>query len=110
MFVKFRGQSVSPYSVSAWTEFAPPRRTAIRSLTTRLNVPVVRNGFGHKSERSHKIDHRELLCSLRKAAEAEWWRHPALLKPERLLQAALDMRRWQSANYPSADIRFQTRV
>jgi hypothetical protein len=31
----------------AWTEFAPLRRTAIRSLTTRLNVPVVRNGFGH---------------------------------------------------------------
>ena len=42
--------------------------------------------------------------------EAEWWRHLALLKPEQLLQAALDVRRWQSANYPSADIRFQTRV
>jgi hypothetical protein len=60
MLVKFRGQSVSPNSEIAWTEFAPLRRTAIRSLTTRLNVPVVRNGFGHKSERSHKIDHHGL--------------------------------------------------
>jgi hypothetical protein len=34
----------------------------------------------------------------------------ALLKPERLLQADWDALRWQSANYPSADIRFQTRV
>jgi hypothetical protein len=40
-----------------WTEYAPPRRIAIRSLTTRLNVPVVRNEFEHKFERSHKIDH-----------------------------------------------------
>jgi hypothetical protein len=45
MFVGFRGQSVSHSCDSAWTEFAPLRRTAIRSLTTRLNVPVVRNGF-----------------------------------------------------------------
>jgi hypothetical protein len=28
--------------------------SAIRSLTTRLNVPVVRGEFGHKSDRSHK--------------------------------------------------------
>ena len=61
MFVGFRGQSDSHLCEFAWTEFAPLRRTAIRSLTTRLNVPVVRNGFGHKSERSHKIDH----CGLR---------------------------------------------
>jgi hypothetical protein len=47
MFVKFRGQSDSHSCEFAWTEFAPLRRTAIRSLTTRLNVPVVRNGFGH---------------------------------------------------------------
>ena len=47
MFVKFRGQSVLPSGEIAWTEFAPLRRTAIRSLTTRLNVPVVRNEFGH---------------------------------------------------------------
>jgi hypothetical protein len=47
MFVGFRGQSDSHLCEFAWTEFAPLRRTAIRSLTTRLNVPVVRNGFGH---------------------------------------------------------------
>jgi hypothetical protein len=45
MFVRFRGQSDSHLCEFAWTEFAPLRRTAIRSLTTRLNVPVVRNGF-----------------------------------------------------------------
>jgi hypothetical protein len=107
MFVKFRGQSEMLSSVFAWTEFAPLRRIAIRSLTTRLNVPVVRSRFGHKSERSHKLDHHGLSLA---RAKAEWWRHPALLKPEQLLQAALDMRRWQPANYPSAGIRFQTRV
>ena len=63
MFIKFRGQSdfrVRAFVRFAWTEFAPLRRTAIRSLTTRLNVPVVRNRFGQKSERSHKIDHHGL--------------------------------------------------
>jgi len=64
MVVKFRGQSETLSSVFAWTEFAPPRRTAIRSLTTRLNVPVVRNRFGHKSERSHKLDHHGLQAFL----------------------------------------------
>src|ERR1700704_6036465 len=109
MFVKFRGQSDSHSCEFAWTEFAPLRRNAIRSLTTRLNVPVVRERLGQKSERSHKINHRGLQAFFGRC-EAERWRHPALLKPEQLLHAALDTRRWQSANYPSADIRFQTRV
>jgi hypothetical protein len=70
-------------SIFAWTEFAPPRRIAIRSLTTRLNVPVVRSRFGHKSERSHKLDHHGLfLVGFDPWEKAEWWRHPALLKPE----------------------------
>jgi hypothetical protein len=68
MFIKFRGQSEFVWygrlaripASFAWTEFAPLRRTAIRSLTTRLNVPVVRSRFGQKSERSHKIDHHGL--------------------------------------------------
>jgi hypothetical protein len=61
MFVRFRGQSESCVAraprprfqrswraqVSGRTECAPLRRIAIRSLTTRLNVPVVRNEFGH---------------------------------------------------------------
>src|SRR5579864_6610863 len=42
MVVRFRGQSDSHLCEFAWTEFAPLRRNAIRSLTTRLNVPVVR--------------------------------------------------------------------
>src|ERR1700677_2218396 len=46
MVVKFRGQSEMLSGIFAWTEFAPPRRIAIRSLTTRLNVPVVRNHSG----------------------------------------------------------------
>src|ERR1700685_3981950 len=98
MFVGFRGQSDSHLCEFAWTEFAPPRRTAIRSLTTRLNVPVVRSRFGHKSERSHKIDHHGLR-TLAREQEAEWWCHPGFRA-----------RRWQPANYPSAGIRFQTRV
>ncbi len=39
---KFRGQSVGTSVPIAWTGGAPLRRKAIRSLTTRLNVPVVR--------------------------------------------------------------------
>jgi hypothetical protein len=42
MFVRFRGQSDSHSCEFELTEFAPLRRSAIRSLTTRLNVPVVR--------------------------------------------------------------------
>ena len=59
--LRFRGQSDSHSCEFAWTEFAPLRRSAIRSLTTRLNVPVVRERLGQKSERSHKLDHRGLL-------------------------------------------------
>ena len=65
MLVGFRGQSDSHLCGFAWTEFAPLRRTAIRSLTTRLNVPVVRNELGRKSERSHKIDHHGLQALAR---------------------------------------------
>ena len=35
-------QAFALVSEIAWTEGAPLRRKAIRSLTTRLNVPVVR--------------------------------------------------------------------
>src|SRR5438132_13810256 len=61
MLVRFRGQSDSHSCEFAWTEVASLRRSAIRSLTTRLNVPVVRERLGQKSERSHKLDHRGLL-------------------------------------------------
>ena len=66
MFIRFRGQSDLLSIRFAWTEFAPLRRIAIRSLTTRLNVPVVRSRFGHKSERSHKIDHHGLQAFARR--------------------------------------------
>ena len=39
---KFRGQPVCTSVRAVWTEGAPLRRKADRSLTTRLNVPVVR--------------------------------------------------------------------
>src|SRR5229473_462230 len=80
MFVRFRGQSDSHSCEFAWTEFASLRRSAIRSLTTRLNVPVVRERLGQKSERSHKLDHRGLLHFLfsSEKAGAERWRHPTL--------------------------------
>ena len=79
-FTRFRGQSNSHSCEFAWTEGAPLRRKAIRSLTTRLNVPVVREKFGHKSERNSQD-------SLRAYGYGA-----------------------TSAFYPSADIRFQTRV
>src|SRR5713226_8040294 len=111
MFVGFRGQSDLHLCKFAWTEFAPLRRKAIRSLTTRLNVPVVRERLGQKSERSHKIDHRGVLLSFSsEKAGAERWRHPASLNRRSVQTLQWITRRWQSANYPSADIRFQTRV
>ena len=79
-FTKFRGQSNLHSCEFAWTEGAPLRRKAIRSLTIRLNVPVVRERFGHKSERNSQD-------SLRAYGYGA-----------------------TSAFYPSADIRFQTRV
>ena len=79
-FTRFRGQSNSHSCEFAWTEGAPLRRKAIRSLTIRLNVPVVREKFGHKSERNSQD-------SLRAYGYGA-----------------------TSAFYPSADIRFQTRV
>src|SRR6267143_4586043 len=82
MFIRFRGQSDSHSCEFAWTEFVPLRRSAIRSLTTRLNVPVVRERLGQKSELSHKLDHRVsfIFFSLRRTdkAGAERWRHPTL--------------------------------
>src|SRR5260370_40734056 len=71
MVVRFRGQSDSHSCEFAWTEFAPLRRSAIRSLTTRLNVPVVRERLGQKSERSHKLDHRGLLHFLFSSEKGE---------------------------------------
>ena len=69
-----------------------------------------RTDSGISSRRSHKIDHRNLLgFSQEKSGNLNGGAIPRRC-PAQLARAALGSRRWQSANYPSADIRFQTRV
>jgi hypothetical protein len=44
-------------SVFAWTEYAPPRRTSDSVFDNSVERASREKSFGHKSERSHKIDH-----------------------------------------------------
>jgi hypothetical protein len=44
-------------SVFAWTECAPPRRISDSVFDNSVERASREKSFGHKSERSHKIDH-----------------------------------------------------